>query len=125
MMMMTTEVTEGAVSSSTTRLARGDARLASAWTRAMKFVGKSYPSHQVIPFPSLSPTMTQGWDRELAQRGQRWRRDILAEVQTDKAVMEMESMEDGYLAKILVRAETRTIFRWGSRCRDVRKRRRR
>ena len=28
--------------------------------------------------------------------------DILAEVQTDKAVMEMESMEEGYLAKILV-----------------------
>ena len=105
MMMMTTEVTEGAVSSSTTRLARGDARLASAWTRARWYSsGKSYPSHQVIPFPSLSPTMTQGGIAS-------WRKaegdavatgDILAEVQTDKAVMEMESMEDGYLAKILV-----------------------
>jgi len=30
--------------------------------------------------------------------------DILAEVQTDKAVMEMESMEEGFLAKILVPA---------------------
>jgi len=104
-MMMMTGVTEGAVSSSTTRRARGDARLASAWTRARWYSsGKSYPSHQVIPFPSLSPTMTQGGIAS-------WRKaegdavatgDILAEVQTDKAVMEMESMEDGYLAKILV-----------------------
>ena len=30
------------------------------------------------------------------------RKSLWPEVQTDKAVMEMESMEDGYLAKILV-----------------------
>lgn len=64
----------------------------------------SYPPHEVIPFPSLSPTMTRGgiarWNK--AEGDAVAVGDILAEVQTDKAVMEMESMEEGYLAKILV-----------------------
>ena len=64
----------------------------------------SYPPHEVIPFPSLSPTMTRGgiarWNK--AEGDAVTVGDILAEVQTDKAVMEMESMEEGYLAKILV-----------------------
>ena len=66
--------------------------------------GKSYPPHTVVPFPSLSPTMTKGgiaaWRKAVGDAVVAG--DILAEVQTDKAVMEMESMEDGYLAKILV-----------------------
>ena len=63
-----------------------------------------FPAHQVVPFPSLSPTMTHGgiasWKKregEFVAAG-----DILAEIQTDKATMEMESMEDGFVAKILV-----------------------
>ncbi len=39
--------------------------------------------------------------------------DILAKIQTDRATMEMESIESGYLAKILVkavRASTSPIF---------------
>lgn len=100
-----TRATEDAVSASTMHRALDGARRAAVWTRARWYSsGKSYPPHQVIPFPSLSPTMTQGGIAS-------WRKaegdavatgDILAEVQTDKAVMEMESMEDGYLAKILV-----------------------
>ena len=35
--------------------------------------------------------------------------DILAEIQTDKATMEMESMEEGWVAKILVSAGTEDI----------------
>lgn len=85
-----------------------------AWsTRAFDGVGaratyasKTYPAHQVIPFPSLSPTMTRGgiaaWKKEEGEAVAVG--DILAEVQTDKAVMEMESMEEGFLAKILVPA---------------------
>ena len=68
---------------------------------------EDYPPHSVIPFPSLSPTMTQGEARVVG--GERKRAkinagDILAEIQTDKATMEMECMDDGYLAKILVPA---------------------
>ena len=35
--------------------------------------------------------------------------DVLAEIQTDKATMEMESMEDGVVAKILIEAGTEDI----------------
>ena len=42
-----------------------------------------------------------GWGSEGAKINA-W--DILAEIQTDKATMEMECMDDGYLAKILVPA---------------------
>lgn len=74
-------------------------------TRAT-YASKTYPAHQVIPFPSLSPTMTRGgiaaWKKEEGESVAVG--DILAEVQTDKAVMEMESMEEGFLAKILVPA---------------------
>jgi pyruvate dehydrogenase E1 component beta subunit len=65
----------------------------------------------VVPFPSLSPTMTHGgiasWKKkegEFVAAG-----DILAEIQTDKATMEMESMEDGFVAKILVAEGTEDI----------------
>jgi len=56
--------------------------------------------------PSLSPTMTQGsiaaWKMKVGDKISAG--DILCDIQTDKATMEMESMEDGYLAKILVEA---------------------
>ena len=73
------------------------------------FASKSpeeYLPHAVIPFPSLSPTMTQGGIASWAvQEGAKINAgDILAEIQTDKATMEMECMDDGYLAKILVQA---------------------
>ncbi|OUS48422.1 pyruvate dehydrogenase E1 component beta subunit mitochondrial precursor [Ostreococcus tauri] len=71
-----------------------------AWT------SKTLPAHVVVPFPSLSPTMTRGgiasWKKTVGDAVVAG--DVLAEVQTDKATMEMESMEDGYLAKILVDA---------------------
>ena len=56
--------------------------------------------------PALSPTMTKGgvtsW---LVSEGQKVSAgDVLAEIQTDKATMEMESMEDGFVAKILIEA---------------------
>lgn len=65
---------------------------------------ETVPPHQIVPFPSLSPTMTHGgiasWKKaegEFVAAG-----DILAEIQTDKATMEMESMEEGWMAKIIV-----------------------
>lgn len=66
----------------------------------------AFPSHQVLPMPSLSPTMTQGqiagWKKNVGDEISAG--DILCDIQTDKATMEMESMEDGFLAKILVPA---------------------
>ncbi|XP_051134782.1 dihydrolipoyllysine-residue acetyltransferase component 3 of pyruvate dehydrogenase complex, mitochondrial-like [Andrographis paniculata] len=61
------------------------------------------PPHQEIGMPSLSPTMTEGniakW---LKKEGDKVAPgEVLCEVETDKATVEMECMEEGYLAKIL------------------------
>ena len=64
-----------------------------------------------MSLPALSPTMEQGsivsWEKsegEFIEEG-----DVLAQVETDKATMEMESPVTGYIAKILVPAGTRDI----------------
>lgn len=61
------------------------------------------PPHQEIGMPSLSPTMTEGnIARWLKKEGDKVAPgEVLCEVETDKATVEMESMEDGYLAKII------------------------
>ncbi|KAJ4849510.1 hypothetical protein Tsubulata_051138 [Turnera subulata] len=67
-------------------------------------VAAELPPHAVIGMPALSPTMTQG---NIAK----WRKkegdaiapgDILCEIETDKATLEFEILEEGFLAKILV-----------------------
>lgn len=57
-----------------------------------------------IRMPALSPTMTEGvLARWLKQEGDQIAAgDAIAEIETDKATMEMEAAEDGILGKILV-----------------------
>lgn len=61
------------------------------------------PSHQIIGMPSLSPTMSEGnvakWKKKEGDKVSAG--DVLCEIETDKAIVDMESMEDGYLAKII------------------------
>lgn len=61
------------------------------------------PPHEEIGMPSLSPTMTEGniarWVKKEGDEVHPG--DVICEVETDKATVEMESMEDGYLAKIV------------------------
>ncbi|KAJ4717854.1 Acetyltransferase component of pyruvate dehydrogenase complex [Melia azedarach] len=61
------------------------------------------PPHQEIGMPSLSPTMTEGnIARWLKKEGDKISPgEVLCEVETDKATVEMECMEEGYLAKII------------------------
>jgi pyruvate dehydrogenase E2 component (dihydrolipoamide acetyltransferase) len=61
------------------------------------------PPHQEIGMPSLSPTMTEGnIARWLKKEGDKVTPgEVLCEVETDKATVEMECMEEGYLAKIV------------------------
>ncbi|XP_047940128.1 dihydrolipoyllysine-residue acetyltransferase component 2 of pyruvate dehydrogenase complex, mitochondrial-like [Salvia hispanica] len=62
------------------------------------------PPHQEIGMPSLSPTMTEGniakWMKKEGEKLAPG--DVLCEVETDKASVEMECMEEGYLAKIVL-----------------------
>src|SRR5579863_3520376 len=57
-----------------------------------------------VLMPALSPTMTEGkiakWHKQPGDKVKAG--DILAEIETDKATMEMEAVDEGTLAKILV-----------------------
>ncbi len=65
-----------------------------------------------ILMPALSPTMEKGnlakWlkkEGDVIKSG-----DVLAEIETDKATMEVESIDDGILAKIIVAAGTADVL---------------
>eukprot|EP00271_Cylindrocystis_brebissonii_P022435 TRINITY_DN863_c0_g1_i1.p1 TRINITY_DN863_c0_g1~~TRINITY_DN863_c0_g1_i1.p1 ORF type:complete len:579 (+),score=97.04 TRINITY_DN863_c0_g1_i1:62-1738(+) len=62
------------------------------------------PDHLVLEMPSLSPTMTQGnvveWNKKEGDEVSAG--DSLCVIETDKATLDNESQEDGFLAKILV-----------------------
>ncbi|EIE82374.1 hypothetical protein G6F55_001440 [Rhizopus delemar] len=64
----------------------------------------SYPAHNVIAMPALSPTMTAGaigtWQKKVGDEIQPG--DVLVEIETDKAQMDFECQEEGFLAKVLV-----------------------
>ena len=57
-----------------------------------------------ILMPALSPTMTEGTlARWLKKEGDRIRAgDVIAEIETDKATMEVEAVDEGILGRILV-----------------------
>ncbi|GAB4855027.1 Pyruvate dehydrogenase complex component E2 1 [Ancistrocladus abbreviatus] len=71
----------------------------------LRYASSAEPSsHTVLEMPALSPTMSQG---NIAK----WRKkegdkiavgDVLCEIETDKATLEFESLEEGYMAKILL-----------------------
>lgn len=64
-----------------------------------------------VLMPALSPTMTDGnlvrWHKQEGDRVSPG--DLLAEIETDKATMEVESIDDGVLAKILVPAGSEKV----------------
>uniref|UniRef100_A0A3B4WGI9 Lipoyl-binding domain-containing protein n=1 Tax=Seriola lalandi dorsalis TaxID=1841481 RepID=A0A3B4WGI9_SERLL len=71
----------------------------------------SYPHALKVQMPALSPTMEEGnivkWlkkEGEAVAAG-----DALCEIETDKAVVTMESNDDGVLAKILMEEGSRNV----------------
>ncbi|XP_028277486.1 dihydrolipoyllysine-residue acetyltransferase component of pyruvate dehydrogenase complex, mitochondrial [Parambassis ranga] len=71
----------------------------------------SLPPHQKVELPALSPTMQMGtiarWEKKEGERiGEG---DLIAEVETDKATVGFEMLEECYLAKILVPEGTRDV----------------
>ena len=71
----------------------------------------SFPAHDVMSMPALSPTMSEGtllkWKKVVGDEIAAG--DVLAEIETDKATMEWEAQEDGILAQILVAEGTSGI----------------
>src|SRR5689334_14881876 len=64
-----------------------------------------------ILMPALSPTMEQGkLAKWLKKEGDKVKPgDVLAEIETDKATMEVEAIDEGVLAKILVPDDTDNV----------------
>ncbi len=64
-----------------------------------------------VLMPALSPTMTEGkLARWLKKEGEEVRAgDVIAEIETDKATMEVEAVDEGKLAKILVEEGTEGV----------------
>jgi pyruvate dehydrogenase complex dihydrolipoamide acetyltransferase long form len=64
-----------------------------------------------ITMPALSPTMAQGnlvkWRKNVGDRIRPG--DVLAEIETDKATLEFEAQEDGWIAKIFVSEGTDAV----------------
>uniref|UniRef100_A0A3Q3IZL1 Acetyltransferase component of pyruvate dehydrogenase complex n=1 Tax=Monopterus albus TaxID=43700 RepID=A0A3Q3IZL1_MONAL len=71
----------------------------------------SLPPHQKVELPALSPTMQTGtiarWEKKEGEKISEG--DLIAEVETDKATVGFEMMEECYLAKILVPEGTRDV----------------
>ena len=61
-----------------------------------------------IKMPQLSDTMTEGalvsWEKQIGDKVQRG--DIVATVETDKAIMDVEVFREGYLSGPLVAVDT-------------------
>jgi pyruvate dehydrogenase E2 component (dihydrolipoamide acetyltransferase) len=64
-----------------------------------------------ILMPALSPTMTEGTlSRWLKKEGENVRAgDVIAEIETDKATMEVEAVDEGVLGKILIADGTQNV----------------
>jgi pyruvate dehydrogenase E2 component (dihydrolipoamide acetyltransferase) len=64
-----------------------------------------------ILMPALSPTMTEGnlakWHKKVGDRIEPG--DVLAEIETDKATMEVEAVDEGTLGKIIVGDGTENV----------------
>ncbi|MEM8920672.1 MAG: biotin/lipoyl-containing protein, partial [Pseudomonadota bacterium] len=64
-----------------------------------------------ILMPALSPTMEEGTlAKWLKKEGDQISSgDVIAEIETDKATMEVEAVDEGVLAKILVAEGTENV----------------
>ena len=77
--------------------------------------GRLLPVEQAMPtnilMPALSPTMEKGnLARWLKKEGDKVKSgDVIAEIETDKATMEYEAVDDGTLAKIVVPEGTQDV----------------
>ena len=64
-----------------------------------------------ILMPALSPTMTEGTlAKWIKKEGDKIKAgEVIAEIETDKATMEVEAVDEGVLGKILVAAGTANV----------------
>ncbi|XP_050210313.1 dihydrolipoyllysine-residue acetyltransferase component 1 of pyruvate dehydrogenase complex, mitochondrial [Mercurialis annua] len=80
-----------------------DTKIEDQGTKSVKIDTSKLPPHIVLEMPALSPTMNQGnifkWSKKEGDKIEVG--DVICEIETDKATLEFECLEEGYLAKIL------------------------
>ncbi|XP_052200628.1 dihydrolipoyllysine-residue acetyltransferase component 1 of pyruvate dehydrogenase complex, mitochondrial [Diospyros lotus] len=80
-------------------------------TNSTKINASELPPHIILEMPALSPTMSQGniakWRKKEGDKIEVG--DVLCEIETDKATLEFESLEEGFLAKILVPEDSKDV----------------
>ncbi|KAI8926673.1 2-oxoacid dehydrogenases acyltransferase-domain-containing protein [Entophlyctis helioformis] len=68
------------------------------------YASSDFPAHTILRMPALSPTMTHGnigqWHKKVGDEISPG--DVLVEIETDKAQMDFECQEEGFLAKPLI-----------------------
>ncbi|EMR08351.1 pyruvate dehydrogenase complex dihydrolipoamide acetyltransferase [Pneumocystis murina B123] len=73
--------------------------------------GKALPTHRIINMPALSPTMSHGtigeWKKKVGESISPG--EILVDIETDKAQVDFEFQEEGYIAKILLESGTKDV----------------
>lgn len=76
-----------------------------------QFSSSELPMHNILQMPALSPTMDKGnisaWKKNEGDKIEAG--DVICDIETDKATLDFESMEEGYLAKILVPAGSKDV----------------
>ncbi|XP_057822929.1 dihydrolipoyllysine-residue acetyltransferase component 1 of pyruvate dehydrogenase complex, mitochondrial [Cryptomeria japonica] len=79
--------------------------------RTQQFSSSELPIHSVLQMPALSPTMDKGniaaWKKSEGDKIEPG--DVLCDIETDKATLDFESLEEGYLAKILIPAGSKDV----------------
>lgn len=92
--------TEGAEAPSATSVAEPVAQAAPAQASSPP---AELPYHILLEMPNLSPTMETGniqkWGKQVGDAVAPG--DVLASIETDKAVMDFEMQEEGFIAKIM------------------------
>ena len=75
-------------------------------TRGTQLRMAEYPEHQIVGLPKLSPTMEEGTVQSwTVQEGEEFAEgDVICQIETDKAAVDFEATEDGFMAKHLVPA---------------------
>ncbi|KAI8903390.1 2-oxoacid dehydrogenases acyltransferase-domain-containing protein [Gorgonomyces haynaldii] len=71
----------------------------------------TYPQHTIIRMPALSPTMTHGnlgdWLKQVGDEINPG--DVLVGIETDKAQMDFECQDEGFIAKILLQGGQKEV----------------
>lgn len=72
---------------------------------------KAYPEHKTVNLPALSPTMEAGsigpWAKQIGDSVNEG--ELLVQIETDKATMDFEVTEEGFLACILLAEGTKDV----------------